>query len=237
MELVDIVFNKNKPFTPIRISGGSTNGRIMSQSEKLFEARLEASEKEALEEEVKLMRRNLNQNIKQSCAANQNLADGEHQNDEIYKKYNFGHTTQKATQLPVHASKGKILSRIAEYQSVVIEGSTGCGKSTQVSIWVIIQTMFSGHFQILVTSISQVPQLILDDAKENGKPCNIVVTQPRRIAARSIADQVCRERDWELGSIVGYQVSLFQRQFIGYTFVYSIFRGNQTNCASALLKF
>lgn len=48
--------------------------------------------------------------------------------------------------------------------------------------------------------------MILDDAKENGRPCNIVVTQPRRIAARSIAEQVSRERDWELGQLVGYQV-------------------------------
>lgn len=49
--------------------------------------------------------------------------------------------------------------------------------------------------------------MILDEAKEKNKPCNIVVTQPRRIAARSIAEQVCREREWDLGTLVGYQVS------------------------------
>lgn len=48
--------------------------------------------------------------------------------------------------------------------------------------------------------------MILDEAKANGRPCNIVVTQPRRIAARSIAEQVCRERNWQLGQLVGYQV-------------------------------
>lgn len=48
--------------------------------------------------------------------------------------------------------------------------------------------------------------MILDDAREKGRPCNIIVTQPRRIAARSIALQVCRERRWELGQLVGYQV-------------------------------
>ena len=54
----------------------------------------------------------------------------------------------------------------------------------------------------------KVPQMILDEAKENGRPCNIVVTQPRRIAARSIAQQVCHERNWELGQLVGYQVCI-----------------------------
>lgn len=48
--------------------------------------------------------------------------------------------------------------------------------------------------------------MILDDAKANKKPCSIVVTQPRRIAARSIAERVSNERGWELGTIVGYQV-------------------------------
>lgn len=48
--------------------------------------------------------------------------------------------------------------------------------------------------------------MILDDARENNRACNIIVTQPRRIAARSIAERVARERGWELGTVVGYQV-------------------------------
>lgn len=130
MDFVDIMFNKKKPFTPIRVMGGTTNGRITSQSEKLLEARLEASEKEALDEDVELMRRKMDYNFKVS--ANESLANGEYQNDDIYKKYNFNVTTQNATQLPVHASKSQILLNIDEFQTVVVEGSTGCGKSTQV---------------------------------------------------------------------------------------------------------
>lgn len=49
--------------------------------------------------------------------------------------------------------------------------------------------------------------MILDEARANNRACNIVVTQPRRIAARSIADRVSRERGWDLGTVVGYQVS------------------------------
>lgn len=62
------------------------------------------------------------------------------------------------------------------------------------------------------------PQMILNDAYKNKKPCNIVVTQPRRIAARSIAERVSEERGWPLGSVVGYQV-------ISYT----PFKQKQTN--------
>ena len=66
----------------------------------------------------------------------------------------------------------------------VIQGSTGSGKTTQV------------------------PQYIMDHYRAQEKYCNIVVTQPRRIAAHSIAKQVCRERKWPLGSICGYQVGM-----------------------------
>lgn len=68
---------------------------------------------------------------------------------------------------------------------VIIQGPTGCGKTTQV------------------------PQFILDDCKAENKLCNIVVTQPRRIAAITVARRVCEERGWGLGSVCGYQVSYF----------------------------
>lgn len=65
---------------------------------------------------------------------------------------------------------------------LIIEGPTGCGKTTQV------------------------PQFILDDCRSKNQLCNIVVTQPRRIAAISVAHRVCEERNWGLGSVCGYQV-------------------------------
>lgn len=87
----------------------------------------------------------------------------------------------------------------------MLRGPTGCGKTTKV------------------------PQFILDDYKERNLFCNIVVAQPRRIAASSNAKRVCNERGWTCGSIVGYQVPIcfrffhFELDFISIEFEFQIF--------------
>lgn len=59
-----------------------------------------------------------------------------------------------------------------DHRVIVVSGGTGSGKTTQI------------------------PQYILDDAirNNNGTLTNIVVTQPRRIAAVSVAARVAHER-------------------------------------------
>lgn len=54
------------------------------------------------------------------------------------------------------------------------------------------------------------PQLILDEAinKKKGAYVKILVTQPRRIAASSLAMRVAEERSESMGSSVGYAVRL-----------------------------
>ena len=54
----------------------------------------------------------------------------------------------------------------------------------------------------------QVPQFILDNYTEHNMAanCNIIVTQPRRISAISIAERVAVERGETVGMNVGYQV-------------------------------
>lgn len=76
----------------------------------------------------------------------------------------------------------KILDLIEVNNVVIIQGPTGCGKTTQV------------------------PQYILDYCREKNTYCNIAVTQPRKIATINVARRVCEERAWTLGTICGYQV-------------------------------
>ncbi len=88
--------------------------------------------------------------------------------------------------LPIWSVKEEILNTIRDNPVVIIRGSTGCGKTTQV------------------------PQFILDYFISNnrGAECNIIVTQPRRISAVSIAERVAQERGemLNLNSSVGYSV-------------------------------
>ncbi|TRZ03643.1 hypothetical protein DNTS_008603 [Danionella cerebrum] len=77
-----------------------------------------------------------------------------------------------------------LISLIENNSVIIIRGATGSGKTTQL------------------------PQFILDYYAERKKPCNLVVTQPRKIGATSIARWVACERKCTLGSLVGYQVGL-----------------------------
>ncbi|KAK7348503.1 hypothetical protein VNO80_23061 [Phaseolus coccineus] len=92
--------------------------------------------------------------------------------------------------LPIAARKGDILQLLKEHDVLVVCGETGSGKTTQV------------------------PQFVLDDMIESGHGgyCNIICTQPRRIAAISVAERVADERcepsPGSDGSLIGYQVRL-----------------------------
>lgn len=69
----------------------------------------------------------------------------------------------------------------------IISGDTGCGKSTLI------------------------PQLVCD--AENLVPDDkvVVCTQPRRVAAITLAEYVARDRGQELGDEVGYQIRFINK--------------------------
>ncbi len=82
--------------------------------------------------------------------------------------------------LPIHARREEIIETIRAHQVVVICGETGSGKSTQL------------------------PKMCLELGR--GVDGMIGHTQPRRIAARTIAGRVADELSVPLGREVGYQV-------------------------------
>ena len=82
--------------------------------------------------------------------------------------------------LPISERRGEIIEAIRENQVVVVAGETGSGKSTQL------------------------PKMCLELGLHNEGW--IGHTQPRRIAARSIAERVSSELGDELGGLVGYKV-------------------------------
>lgn len=82
--------------------------------------------------------------------------------------------------LPIADKLGEITQALCRHQVVIVAGETGSGKSTQL------------------------PKICLMLGRgEKGK---IGHTQPRRIAARSVAARVAEELQSELGGLVGYKV-------------------------------
>jgi len=84
--------------------------------------------------------------------------------------------------LPVYQFKDDLIKKVMENQCIVVEGETGSGKTTQIP-------------QFLLTA----------DLAKQGETC-IACTQPRRVAATSIAQRVADEMDVELGQEVGYTI-------------------------------
>jgi len=82
--------------------------------------------------------------------------------------------------LPVSQKKDEIAKAIAENQVVIIAGETGSGKTTQI------------------------PKICLELGR--GVSGLIGHTQPRRLAARTVANRIAEELDSELGETVGYRV-------------------------------
>ncbi|HDR0618662.1 TPA: ATP-dependent RNA helicase HrpA [Pasteurella multocida] len=82
--------------------------------------------------------------------------------------------------LPVSQRKAEIQKLISQHQVVVIAGETGSGKTTQL------------------------PKMCLELGR--GTKGLIGHTQPRRIAARSVATRIAEELKTELGDLVGYKV-------------------------------
>uniref|UniRef100_A0A665UX62 ATP-dependent RNA helicase DHX29 n=1 Tax=Echeneis naucrates TaxID=173247 RepID=A0A665UX62_ECHNA len=95
-------------------------------------------------------------------------------------------------QLPVFQHRHRVLEALKRHPVVVVAGETGSGKSTQI------------------------PQFLLEELLTGGKvaqPCNIVVTQPRRISAISLACRVSQELGCDDGpgsksSLCGYQIRM-----------------------------
>lgn len=83
--------------------------------------------------------------------------------------------------LPIAQRRREVLFALEKWRCVVIVGETGCGKSTQL------------------------PQY-LDEAKWTAGGRQVVCTQPRRVAAMSVAARVADEMGVRLGDDVGYCV-------------------------------
>lgn len=95
------------------------------------------------------------------------------------------------TSMPIASRYVELLNTISKSQVTIIAAETGAGKTTQL------------------------PQYIMAEHKElGGTPPSLLITQPRRIAAISIAERVAHERGERVGvnSAIGYAVRFDSRR-------------------------
>jgi ATP-dependent helicase HrpA len=88
-------------------------------------------------------------------------------------------------ELPVSQRRDDIAAAIRDHQVVIVAGETGSGKTTQL------------------------PKICLELGR--GVNGQIGHTQPRRIAARTVAERIAEELHTELGDVVGYKVRFTDR--------------------------
>lgn len=89
-------------------------------------------------------------------------------------------------ELPVSRQREEIADAIRNHQVVIVAGATGSGKTTQL------------------------PKICLELGRQS-----IGHTQPRRLAARTIAERIAEELGTDLGGLVGYQVRFTDRVSAG----------------------
>lgn len=120
----------------------------------------------------------------------------------------FRPSSRTTQELPVCRLYRQIVETVESNQITILSAGTGSGKSTQI------------------------PQIILEAWKHFGKEasCGLIVTQPRRIAAKSLAGRVAWEMGQPLGQSVGYSV-----RFEGVAPLASSSSGSVLFCTSGVL--
>ncbi|XP_034462074.1 ATP-dependent RNA helicase DHX33 [Hippoglossus hippoglossus] len=83
-------------------------------------------------------------------------------------------------QLPIYQAKPQLLNQLRQLHNVILIGETGSGKTTQI------------------------PQYLYEAGI--GRQGMVAITQPRRVAAISLAGRVAEEKRTQLGKLVGYTV-------------------------------
>ena len=95
--------------------------------------------------------------------------------------------------LPVSARRDEIMAAMAQHQVIIVCGETGSGKTTQLPKMALALGRGKLH------------------ARPGERPRLIGHTQPRRIAATSVAKRIAEELHTPLGEVVGYKVRFNDR--------------------------
>ncbi|XP_015781179.1 pre-mRNA-splicing factor ATP-dependent RNA helicase DHX16-like [Tetranychus urticae] len=116
--------------------------------------------------------------IKALTVGGQNTDEKDIVDEETAKRMTIAETRRS---LPIYAYKRELIKAVKEHQILIIEGETGSGKTTQI------------------------PQYLHEAGFTKGGK-KVGCTQPRRVAAMSVAARVAQEMNVKLGHEVGYSI-------------------------------
>ncbi|KRZ97409.1 putative pre-mRNA-splicing factor ATP-dependent RNA helicase DHX15 [Trichinella sp. T8] len=101
---------------------------------------------------------------------------------------NYFQLLEKRKHLPIFEYHDKFMEMLRQNQILVLVGETGSGKTTQIPQWCVDYVRLKG------------------DLTSKGGRRSVACTQPRRVAAMSVAARVAEEMDVSLGMEVGYSI-------------------------------
>lgn len=111
--------------------------------------------------------------------------------------------------LPISARADDIRAALREHQVLIVAGATGSGKTTQLPK--IALEVYNGAKAPDAPAAPTPAVPTQEPASQRRRQPIIGVTQPRRIAATSVAARVAEELDCPLGREVGYQIRFENR--------------------------
>ncbi|KAJ1918463.1 helicase [Tieghemiomyces parasiticus] len=107
---------------------------------------------------------------------------------------------RRREKLPSFSFRKQVLDALAQHQVVIVNGATGCGKTTQIPQFILdhgLQRHSQSGGKTGAARAASPPTWL------RGR---IICTQPRRISAVGVAQRVAQERCEKLGLTVGYAV-------------------------------
>ena len=113
--------------------------------------------------------------------------DGANPPRKSYPKPSVIQHIKSSSELPIAALRAQLVESVRQFPTTIIVGETGSGKSTQLV------------------------QYLADEFHGKNQDGCIVCTQPRRVAAVTIAQRVAAERGCAIGEEVGYSIRFEDR--------------------------